>query len=300
MQFLLSKCQVGSIAKVNAVMSHEIDAKAVVWGSSTALVHFNPEIIERQSNLSCINLGMDGVPFQQYSGLLQEFIEHARSTEVIILSIDITGFKRRPSLYLGYNWLHHINNGYLYESLKSIDPDLVFKSRYIPMYYITTYDRRFLIRCLTWVNSSSKYEHELDFKGFHPKDLVWEAPGNEVAKIDVDDEIFKIRIDSEIFSKFQEVISMATKRNIKVAIVVPPCYQQFQERLIGVSQFQDSLKSLESSSVKVFDYLSNAICSNQTYFYNNLHLNALGADNFTSSFSMDLKMWMDGTLQEIN
>src|SRR5690349_2668634 len=78
-QFLLSKCQVGSIAKVNAVMSHQINTEAVVWGSSTAVVHFNPEIIERQSNLSCINLGMDGVPFQQYAGLLQEFIEHAQS-----------------------------------------------------------------------------------------------------------------------------------------------------------------------------------------------------------------------------
>jgi hypothetical protein len=290
--FLLSKCEVGSIAKVNAVMAHQIEAKAVVWGSSTALVHFNPEIIEKQLQMSCVNLGMNGVPFQQYAGLLEEYIEYAKTTKVLIVSVDVTGFKSRPSLYLGYNWVHQINNDHIYESIKSIDPDLAFKSRYIPLYYLTTYDRRFLTRCFSWVYSSSAYEKELDSKGFHPENLEWQNKNQEEIINAENGTSYQLEIDKQIFSKFAEVMKFAEQKNIKVAIVIPPCYSTFQKRISNRNEFESLLTSLTSSKVRVFNYLDSQIGSNQNYFYNNLHLNTSGADAFSSLVSQDLQEWL--------
>jgi hypothetical protein len=149
-QFLLNTCPQGNIAKVNLVMSHKLKAEVTVWGASTARVHFDTPMMTEKLKMNCFNVGLEGTLFQQYEGLLREYLDYGNS-KLVVIAIDINGFGARKALYQGYAWLHYINKDQMFNAIESIDKDLAIKSRFVPLYYLTTYDRRFLGRCLKWV-----------------------------------------------------------------------------------------------------------------------------------------------------
>lgn len=287
-QILLRKCPQGNIAKVNAVMLHKLDAEVTIWGASTARVHFDTPLMEESLGMSCFNVGLDGTPFIQYSGLLQEYIKYSNEGRLLVLAIDINGFGDRSALYQGYAWLHYINNERMFKTILTIDEDLAIKSRYIPLYYLTSYDRRFLIRCLKWVYLGPDSNPELSNAGFHPNNVYWQ--NNQHRPLD---KPFKVMIKKSIVDGMRKVIDGAISRKLQVALVVPPCYIEATKNMINRMEFENTLKSLERGDVKVFNYLNSPISHNKINFSNNTHLDSLGAKLFTASFIKDVSVWVD-------
>lgn len=291
-QFLLRKCPQGNIAKVNAVMLHKLNAEITIWGASTARVHFDTPMMEEKLQMSCFNVGLDGTPFAQYAGLLHEYIRYADESKLLVLAIDINGFGDRNALYQGYAWLHYINNEQMFKVIKSIDEDLALKSRYIPLYYLTTYDRRFLIRCLKWVYMGSDGEPELDNAGFHANNVPWQI--NQHRPLD---KPFEVVIEKSIVDNIRDVIGEAVKKRMQVAVVVPPCYIEATKYMINRSEFEGTLKLLECENVRVFNYLDSPISYNKINFSNNTHLDSSGAALFTSVFIEDVRNWINNGTQ---
>lgn len=286
-QHLIRKCPQGNIAKVNEVMMHKLDKAITVWGASTARVHFDAPMIQRELGMECFNMGLDGTPFHQYSGLLKEYIDYSEKSKVLVLTIDINGFGKRNALYQGYGWLHFIRNDNMYEALKSVDRDLAIKSRYVPLYYLTAYDRRFLGRCMKWVYVGPDMDPELDSAGYHPNHVPWEEKQHRVYN-----KPFNVAIEKDVIVHIQEVITVAKEKGIKVAIVVPPCYQEALTLILNLAKFESTIQSFEHHDVRVFNYLGRPICNSKLNFSNNTHLNAAGASLFTKEFSRDLQHWL--------
>lgn len=285
-QFLLVRCPQGNLAKVNHVMLHHLKADVTVWGASTARVHFDTPAMTEQLNMSCYNVGLDGTPFHQYEGLVREHIDYGHS-KVIVLAIDINGLGGRKSLYQGYAWLHYIDNENIYQAIKSIDSELAIKSRFVPLYYLTTYDRRFLGRCMKWVYFGADGEPEITNAGFHPNHVSWQV--NQRRPLD---RPFRVEVEDQIVAKIKRVIAEAVQNEIKVALVVPPCYAEATAFIENRSEFDSALSSLERENVRVFNYLDHPMCRDKVNFSNNTHLDAGGATLFTSLFIADIKEWM--------
>ena len=287
-QYLLRKCPQGNIAKVNAVMLHKLNSEITIWGASTARVHFNTPLMEERLNMSCFNMGLDGTPFIQYAGLLQEYIGYSDKSKLLVISIDINGFGDRKALYQGYAWLHYINNEQMFKTIKSIDEDLALKSRFIPLYYLTTYDRRFLVRCLKWVYVGLDGEPELDDAGFHANNVPWQI--NQRRPLD---KPFEVAIKKSIVDNIRDRIDEAVNKKMQVALVVPPCYIGATNNMINRLEFESALKSLERENVMVFNYLDSPISNDKINFSNNTHLDSSGATLFTSVFIDDLMKRME-------
>lgn len=282
-QNLLQKSPVGTLAKVNAVMSRSMDEEITIWGASTARAHFDAELMEKILNVGCFNMGMDGTPFQQYNGLLKEYIENSKRAKIIVLVVDINGFGARNSLYQSYSWLHHVSNDNIYNSLSQIDTELTFKARYVPLYYITAYDRRFLPRTIKWVYFDSIDEPELSHHGFHPNSTLWQDNQGERYNSS-----FNVEINADVISEFSSTIAQATQANLKVIIVVPPCYTDGLKLVSNINEFENSVHSLESDNVVILNYLHSNLSEDIRLFTNNTHLNSEGARLFTNQFIVDL------------
>lgn len=280
-RILLHKCPVGNIAKVNAIMEHRLDVPITIWGASTARVHYDAELMERDLRESCFNMGLDGTPFHQYNGLLKEYISYAKRAKVLVLVIDINGFSRRNALYQSYAWLHHMSNINIFNSLEKIDSELCYKSRYIPLYYLTAYDRRFLSRCIKWIYYKTDVEPELDNKGFHASNVQWQQKGYE--------KNFDVVIDPNVLEEIKSVIDLSLKANIKVIVSVPPCYKEGLNFVLNINEFENKVNSLKREGVYVLNYLRSDLGNNKNNFYNNTHLNTTGAKNFTMRFIDDFK-----------
>lgn len=287
-QHLLVKYPLGNIAKVNDVMEHNLDAEITIWGASTARVHFDAVMISEKLDTECINVGLDGTPFHQYSGLLNEYIDYSYRGRVLVISIDVNGLGRRNALFQSYAWLHHIDNDHIYAALKSVDYDLAVKSRYVPFYYFTALDRRFLVRCLKWVYLGTDGESELANNGYHPIQGTWRGVQHRPYS-----EPFNVEIDSSVVNGIRNTIIEAEKKHMLVLIVVPPCYTEASKLILNLHEFQHAINSLKMENAFVLNYLDDPISEVKSNFSNYTHLNADGASLFTEKFSTDLQSLLE-------
>lgn len=283
-QSILAIVPKGNTAKVNAVMSREINSEITIWGSSTALVHFDAPMMERRLGISCFNLGLNGTPFVQYSGLLKEYIDYSNS-KVIVIVVDINGFGSRTALYQSFAWVHHLQNDNIYHSLKKIDQDLVIKSRFVPLYYLTTYDRRFWLQCFKWIYLYPDGKSELDSLGYHPRNYLWQ--GGDFSNS------FHLTLESKVVEDMGEVIDRALERNFQVAVVITPCYEKATNLILNLPEFESKILSLKKENVMIFNYLQSQMASDQSNFYNYTHLNSKGSSLLTEMFIKDLKVWLN-------
>ena len=70
----LKKSSYHEISKWNEVVQGGIDADILFVGSSRALVHFDPRIIERYTGKSSFNLGLDGSKFESQKLVLDLYL----------------------------------------------------------------------------------------------------------------------------------------------------------------------------------------------------------------------------------
>lgn len=279
----LQHYKTGGIRKVNAVIDKRVNADISIWGASTARVQFNSAIISRSTGQTCVNLGIDGTPFAQYAGLLEEYINYVRPGATIVIAIDINGFATRNSLYQAYNWMHCVRNDNIYTALRPLDSVLVTRSRYVPFYYLTTYDRRFLARSIVERVTHNEVD-ELANGGFQPQDTQWSID-NSTRQYD---RKFSVAIDSTVVKRMGSVFSTMKNKELQVIVVVPPCYVTTREYVLNLDAFNHVLAGFRSAGIPVLDYMSHNICNNRQYFSNYTHLNAAGADVFSEIVSADL------------
>jgi len=238
-------------------------------------------------NITGFNMGLQGTPLHQYSGLLKEYLNYTKNSKVVVLAIDINGLGERNALYQGYAWVHHLGNENIYNALSTIDYEVAFKSRYIPMYYITTYDRRFIARSIKFSYLSKDGSNELSNFGFHPNDAVWEILDNKKYQ-----KRFIVPINENIINQIKEILKIVMSKGMKVVVVVPPVYARAIDLVNNLTKFRKVLNQFVSTNVLVLDYTEHKMCKRRDYFANNTHLNKNGAQNFSALFGKDLKSWL--------
>ncbi|MTI30314.1 hypothetical protein [Xanthovirga aplysinae] len=265
------------MGKINRILNHELDPEISIWGASTALVHFDAQKIEDTLHLSCYNMGLDGTAFIQYQGILRDFIKNSTQAKYIIIALNINELKTRENLYKPNKFFHHIDNSDIYNSLSKINPQKLFKLKNVPFYNLTTYDLVFYRKIFGVYK-----ENEEEIKGFNPKDQEWKSDKRHMPS--------QVEIDENTFDDFKEVIAMGKRKKIQVVLTVVPFYKEGQEQIENLISWQSRIAALAAErGIPFLNYLSNPICSHQTLFYNNLHLNARGADLFTDIFIEDLR-----------
>lgn len=283
-QSTMKKVNTGTIGKINAVMSHELDAEITIWGASTAYVNINPKIMIDSLNVSTINMGIDGTNIDQYSGLLEEYLSYSKKSKKIIIALDIHGgITDRNKLYDLHNWTHHLSNENISNTMMSIDSSLIWKSKHVPFYKLTLYNKHdfpFFRKALF------KRKEEVKLPSFGYKE-------NGLKTIRLSDQsklnTRVIKIGSRCIEKIQTICQIALKQNIEPIIVITPTYISGQLEISNLNELEEVILSIESDDVKVLNYLNSSISNNPKYFVDNTHLNKLGANNFTSILLKDLK-----------
>lgn len=264
----------GTLGKINGVVAHKLDYELTIWGASTAYVNFNPQIIIDSLKISALNMGIDGTSIDQYAGLLKEYLSYTNKSKYLVIALDIHGgLTKRESFYNMHNWLHNIDNKNIYECLSDIDKSTMLKLKYVPFYSLTQYDKHsfpYFRRSL--LNKDSKYQ--IPNHGF-------KSNGNASIEVTNQSTPFKVSIDERPFKKVKEVITNANKKGIKCFIIITPCYDEGLSQITNKTDFISKLKTLETSKIEVLDFSNSYLSKNPSYFKDNTHLNASGADELT-------------------
>lgn len=279
---LVRSTKQGEFGKINAVMHHYIDEPMMIWGASTALVHFNPMIIEQTTGLASFNMGLDGTSIDQYFGLLEEFILYSKDCRYLIIAVDIGGLTDRTAIYNLHLWATYIRNDRIANCLRDIDNSLVLNSSYFPFYSLTLHNRT------TFSSVKSQYFGSTTDvltrnKGFLPRNL----PQIDLKKPRTNPR-YKVELGSRSIFKLRKACELARNNKMQPIVVITPCYVNGLAIFNNLESFVDTIESLTDSGTFVLNYLKHSgIYEDSSLFYNNTHLNSTGANKFSRIFSED-------------
>lgn len=255
-----------------------IDADIAIYGSSRAWVHIDPTILKDKLSKETYNFGIDGfhLPMQLYRH--QEYFKYNSHPKHIVFCVDWFSFLQRKDLLHQEQFLPYMLFNYeFYHRFKTYEGVSLAKTT-IPFYrYLGDVD---LYKEL--LNESHSYRVK-GYKGIEKefKESISLKP-------------FKVDFDQQVLQDFVDFIEEIKKENIQLTLVITPLYIKGQDRIINIDKHLTIIDSISKEyELPLLDYTKDTINFDKELFYNNMHLNKRGAEQFSARLAEDLKSIMD-------
>lgn len=268
----------------NEIAKGGIDAEVVISGSSRAATHIDPSLISKETGKSCYNLGMMGHNFFIEDARYAFYLEHNKPPKTIILSLDYESLQRRPDLFNPTQFLAYLDDSIIAYATKQYDGFSKYDYQLPLLKYVGEQTLIFsLVR--NWLEPSSNKSDRL--KGFFARDFRWNA---EVDKILDTLKPYMVKPDSISLSAFECFLNECKSQQIQVIFVHTPVHPLGQQKVINRQQIMALYHDYAARfQIPFFDYATDSMCRNKSYFMNSTHLNQYGAAFFTRKLIADLR-----------
>jgi len=266
----------------NKIVEGKINADIVISGSSRALTHYDPRIIQDRTGRTAFNIGLNGSQTDMQLARLKTYLRHNTKPSLLIFNLDLFSFQTtHGGVYDPGQYVPYLQEPAIYAALTRINPD-VWKARFLPLYGYAVEDLRFtwLLGMMGFFGWSPVEDH---FLGFKPRHLSWTDDFERFKEMNPDGVRFEIEPDG--VREMEELLRLCREQGIAVLLVYSPEYTEMQALTANRAQVFARFEELsERFGVPLWDYSASPISSLKENFYNSQHLNAGGA----SAFSMDL------------
>lgn len=268
MKYMQEHAKGGFTEHHNRIINNTSD-DVLIFGSSRAIHHYNPQIIKDSLNLSCYNCGQNGNGIVLFYGWWQ-LMKDRHVPKIVIYDI-YPGFDllqgESNQKYLGLLRSKY-DNDLIKDIFFNIDPN----ERYKMLSMMYRYNSNFLQYILDYIHP--KFHARND--GFYP--LSGELDEMKIKKGNKDTK--QLQVDSLKLDLFEKLIIDMKKHNVQLIFVVSPIWYGKE-----LSQFE-ALKSLrficEKYNILFLNYYnSSKYVKNNKLFKDGSHLNSRGADEFT-------------------
>jgi len=270
------------LGKVNLVMGHRVDPDIMIFGSSNSEVGFDVPLLRRLSGKSVYNAALDGTHFLQMGCLVSEFSDYSSQNKYVILGLSPFSLGPMKKVNRIDQFLAYIDNPYVYKSLSSMDPNLTNRCRFIPFYKYTEvnsdYYKQVMIGWKSYLGSARQKEISDTNYGFTPNFQQWQKDQDAV---NAASDRFPIPIDSSVCRYLQGLITTLQAKGKKVILIYPPVQKDGQALITNFDAIGQAIKDLGARADYYFDFSNCSISAKKEFFYNDSHLNARGAKEFS-------------------
>ncbi|HKG07678.1 MAG TPA: hypothetical protein VKB19_14505 [Pedobacter sp.] len=257
----------------------------LILGSSRAVYHFNPRILENVLHKTVYNLGMDGQNIDIELARLHVYLQHNAKPDIIIHSLDFHMLSRPKDLYNYQQFLPYLADTALSKYLKGYNGF----SKYDYVIPMAKYAGEWKLTANAIKNklkpSANMYN---TYKGHKGQDLVWNSDLDKAHKLYPN--ALNIILNKNSISEFEDYLKLCKTLDIKLIFVYSPEYIEGQRfilnRTVLLAMYR---KYAEYYSIPFLDYSKDPMCMDRSFFYNSLHMNKSGADLFSKKLSEDLK-----------
>lgn len=259
----------GSTAR-DYYITNTMEADVLIMGSSRAIHHYDPRIIEDSLGLACYNCGRDGMGILYNYGLFK-IITQRYTPKMIIYDLN-TGFDLNAE---GDN-LKYLSDLKLYYDNKSVRDmfDAVDETEKFKM------NSQLYRLCGKWliILSDCVKPQYSDIKGYRPSEGVMNYETDDVIESTFLLDLLKL-------SYMQRLIDECKSRGIELVFVISPLYK-------GVDAPSHTIvKELAQENGLLFiDYYAKSEYSrNRDYFCDTYHMNATGTELYTKELVSIIK-----------
>lgn len=255
----------------NNYICNETKENILIFGSSRAIHHYNPNIISDSLKMSCYNCGQDGngiiLNYARYDLICQRY-----TPQIIIYDIQ-------PSFDLlagddNHKYLKWLKAYYDRKNIPQIFESVDKTERFKMMSNLYRYNSNFIqiiSDCIRPQQASGK-------KGFRP--LLGEMDRMKISK---KKDIDKVNYDSLKLAYINKFINI--NKDVKVVFVISPTWDGMDS-----SQYYPIQKICNQKGLLFINFANNQkYMHNYKYFKDGAHLNTVGADEFTKDIIKALK-----------
>ena len=274
----------GEYNTLNDIYNGKINSEIVIYGSSRAWRHIDPELLENKFNLSAYNLGIDGHNFWLQHLRHKTLLKHNKKPKYIIMAIDIWSFQKSTELYNAEQFLP-----YMFLNKDIIDYTKSYKGFTILDYYLP------LIR---YVGNKKAVLQSIENSIFFPRTKSKRKKGyqgwggvwnNDLNNAKQTMKQYEAKLDPKLVDLFDTFLVECKEKEIEVILVYTPEYLEGQSFVKNRTEIITLFENFsEIHKVPFLDYSGNEICTKKEYFYNASHLNKTGAELFTNILINDL------------
>ena len=285
--FGLRRINVSKFGALNAVMSGRVNADIIISGSSRALSHYDPRVIQDRTGRSAYNLGMNSSQVDFEWVILKTYLNHNARPRLVIQNLDLFSFEitKPGELYDPGYYMPYLYDREIYGFFREVEPG-AWKCKYIPLYGYAVEDMRFtwawgLLRCLG-IQGRQDY-----YLGFNPRPGRWNQDF-ERFKLDARNGV-RYAVDPAGARSLEGIIELCQRNGIQIVLVYSPEYIEMQgletNRREIIAKFQ---QISERFKVPFWDYSDSPLSQQRDYFNNSEHLNQDGAELFSKDLARRL------------
>lgn len=285
----LRTIDVDDFGRWNKIVDGKIDADILISGSSRALYHFDPRIIEAETKCKAYNVGLDGAQFDLQLALLELFIKHNRKPRVVIQEVSIGSLLPSPVLFKPAQYVPYLNDRDLLESLCKQDWKF-YLYRYLPLYGLFA-NELFLPAFQSLMGMRAP---ETLIQGFSPREEGWNEDFDKF-KAKYKEKGKTYAISGQSIDRLKEIIHLCEKNRMDIVLVYP--FEYFESQLLTANRkeiFRIFKEIAAAKDIEFWDFSDNELCKHKRYFYNSQHLNKNGATLFSQIFSQKLRHYLEG------
>jgi hypothetical protein len=275
----LRRISTSSFGVSNRIVDGKINADVVISGSSRALTHYDPRVIEERTGLTAFNIGLNGSQTDMQLARLKTYLRHNKTPLLLIHNLDVFSFQTtHGEVYDPAQYIPYLAEPAIYAALMHIDSDS-WKAKFLPLYGYTVQDLRFnwILGMMGLFGWNPSEDH---FLGFKPRYSAWTEDFERLKAMNPDGVRFEIEADG--VKEMEGLLRLCREQGIKVLLVYSPEYQEMQTLTTNRAQVFAHFDELRDQfGVPVWDYSNSPISARKQNFYNSQHLNADGAAMFS-------------------
>ena len=276
----------GEVQEWNQIGEGKTNVDLAVFGSSRAFIQINPNILEKNLNLTTHNFGLNGSKFKMQWYRFNLYINHNPKPKMVVWNLDTFSFSHIDEVFQSNQYTPFmLFNFKLYEALKEYN-DTKLIDFVMPLYRYK--DQTY------WNDEIKKSKKEKLHKdglfrddGFKSYDRKWDVNWAKMKKKNSN-------FDFEDFKLFEELIKKCKAENIQLVFTIAPEFYKGQDYMLNRDEVINRYKKiLNQYNLPLLDYSEDNISHQQKYFYNTTHMNNKGADEFSKELAEDLKRYID-------
>jgi len=269
---LYSRTKTGLCQQENYIML-KTKQPLLIFGSSRAEYHYNPDIISNSTGLSTYNCGREGVWLYYHYGVLLSTLKRYHP-KIVILEIDLKDiYENKADFGKGILVQHapyykRISNEF--DSLLELNG---IKETIKMQSFSYRYNSKFF-KIITG-NLVSKDDSK---NGFKSQNGIWTK---KIEYLNSNNEI----VDNEKINTINNFIYKAKSNNVKLFFAISPYYK------IVPTNILNPIKTIaERNDITLLNHLSDTIFMNDnSLFYDDLHLNKRGAELYSMIIANEVK-----------
>lgn len=273
-QFMQHHSKGGDTGRMEYIVNR-MNQDILIFGSSRAIHHYNPQIIEDSLQMSCYNCGKDGHGIIFSYGMYRLFKDRYVPKAIIYDVIDIFDLINEDN---NEKYLDELRYYYNKPGIDSIFINVDKNEKYKMISQMRRYNYKFIQVASDYISPKQQ-----DIKGYRPLEgtIKYKPIKNNNSNKSIQYDNFKL----EYFKLF---IKDCKEKGTKLIFMVSPQYKGEKKQ-----SYEAIIQLAKEENIPFFDhYNDNEISSNKKYFKDSMHLNKYGAEKYTKKIINEIKSYL--------